>query len=306
MLSPNVDFSEQHLLKSIQAASVFTIYSAAMRDVLAPWLVDIRLPDWYTPIKNNIDTAVAHAKTWEDSLCSQVTNQVPQTFIDYNIAFQVTTDKIANLISEIALGGGNASSLQHDKANRLLGDLLTRLGKEAGVLRGLHQQLVALMDDLQQDHRNLVDAQATIAQNIPNGGASSKQIQANLGNDFLDFQTSGPCFVSLLSIKASILTKITISAGSAPSLLPYAVGLKLVEKGISDNSLALEALSSVLNMWQLLQDLLQDVVGRLKKAGSEGVLPILQKLDIKIAQNAWTQLDLFAKRLEGCSLQGAT
>ena len=75
------------------------------------------------------------------------------------------------------------------------------------------------------------------------------------------------------------------------------IALQVLQKAQSDNEVATKSLSDVLAQWQLLQDLLQGVVGDLNKADNAGVLPILQELDIQSAQNVWTQLEQYAMRL---------
>ena len=296
MLAPdNVAATEQSLGRSIQASTAVTIYAAAMRFQVSP-LLQLSLPAWFDPIKQNLETAIAHARTWQDNLCGQVAIDVPQGVIDYNKVFQPTSNQLIDLITQIEMSGQDATNDQRQQATKLLGTLLAHLDKQATTLRTLHGSLVQLMDDVQQDHTAISNAEGTISDDIPGGGVISKQIQAELGNDFLDTQIEDSCTVSL-SVKSSIDLQIKETAGSHPELLPYVIALQVLQKAQSDNEVATKSLSDVLTQWQLLQNLLQDVVDDLNTADNAGVLPILQKLDAQSAQNVWTQLEQYATRL---------
>ncbi len=295
MLAPDVTQTEQNVTRSLQSAALVTIYAAAMRFQVSP-LLQLPLPDWFAPIKADLDTAIVHARTWQDTLCGQVAIQVPQSLIDYNTVFQATANQIINLITEIEMSGPDATAEQRQQAQQLLGALLKQLAKEASILGDLHGQIIQLMDQIQQDHDNIGQASATISQEIPNGGSISQTIQSQLGNDFLDTQMQGTCSV-YLSIKESIDIQIKTSAASCPEILPYVIALKVLEKAQSENEAATKALSNVVASWQLLQDLLQDVIDDLTKADDSQVLPILQQVDVQAAAKVWVNLQQFAANL---------
>ena len=295
MLAPDAANTEQTVEKSFQAATLVTIYAAAMRFQVSP-LLNLPLPGWFDPIKTDLETAIGHARTWQDALCGKIAIEVPQSFIDYNSVFQATSDQIINLITEIEMSGQSATSDQHQQANELLGSLLLQLGQESTTLGDLHGQVVQLMDEIQQDHTTISGAEATISQEIPDGGVISKQIQVELGNDFLDAQIQGTCSVSL-SIKESIDMQIKQTAAANQELLPYVIALKILQKAQGDNEAATQALSAVVTSWQLLQDLLQDAITDLKRADDDQVLPILRQADVEAAQSIWAQLDEFATTL---------
>jgi hypothetical protein len=296
MLAPDdVAATEHSLEQAINASTAVTIYAAAMRFQVSP-LLELPLPSWFDPIKANLETAIGHARSWQDDLCGQIAVDVPQGVIDYNKVFQPTSDQLINLVTQIEMSGQEATTDQRRQANALLGTLLSHLDDQARTLNALHGSLVRLMDDVQQDHSAMTEADSTIAREIPNGGVISEQIQAQLGNDFLDTQVQGACSVSL-SIKASIDLQIKQTAGSHQELLPYVIAMKVLEKAQADNEVATKALSGVATQWQLLQDLLLDVIDDLDKADSGGVLPILQKLDVQSAQGVWIQLQQYAARL---------
>ena len=296
MLAPNdVDTTEQSLGRALQASSAVTVYAAAMRFQVSP-LLQLSLPAWFDPIKVSLETAIGHARNWQDNLCGAVAGDVPQGFIDYNAVFQPVANELINLITTIELSGQSATSDQHQQASALLQRLLSHLERQATTMSTLHGSLVQLMDNVQDDHTVMVEAGVTVAREVPGGGIISKQIQADLGNDFLDTTFESPCLVSI-SIKSSIDITIQQTAGSHPELLPYVIAMQVLQKAQGDNEVATSALSDVLNQWQFLQDLLQDVVTDLDKAADPDVLPILQKLDVQIAQGIWTQLQAFAEQL---------
>jgi hypothetical protein len=296
MLAPdNVAATEQSLRRTLQASTAVTIYAAAMRFQVSP-LLQLPLPSWFDPVKTTLEAAIGHARTWQDRLCGQVAVAVPGSFIDYNSVFQPTSNQLINVITEIEMSGRPASADLRAQAAKLLGTLSSHLGAQAADLRGLHASLVGLMDDVQQDHTAIADAESLIAQRIPDGSVISKQISAQLGDDFLDARIEGPCSVSL-SIKESIELTIKETAGSHPELLPYVIASQVLAKAQRDNEAATQALSAVLSQWQLLQDLLQDVIDDLNKAADAGVLPILQKLDVQSAQGVWQQLQQFCEQL---------
>ena len=203
-----------------------------------------------------------------------------------------------NLMMEIQMGG-TATPGQQQQAEQLLGDLLTGLGVYTDQTSALHQQLVHLMDEMQDDHTALGKSEAQISDEITNGSEIIKDMQADMGNDFLDTEVSGPCNVTSVSIKETVHLKIEQRAGTHKELLPYVLALKILDKMSTDNAAATQALSSVLEIWQSLQNMLDIVVQDLKKADADQVVPILQKLYIQAAQDAWTQLEVFAKSLDG-------
>ena len=296
MLAPNdVDTTEQSLGRALQASSAVTVYAAAMRFQVSP-LLQLSLPAWFDPIRAGLETAIGHARNWQDNLCGQVARDVPQGFIDYNAVFQPVSNELINLITTIEMSGRPATADQHQQASALRQRLLSHLEQQATTMSTLHGSLVQLMDDAQHDHTAMVDAGATVARALPGGGIISKQIQADLGNDFLDTTFESPCLVSV-SLKSSIDITIQQTAGSHQELLPYVIAMQVLHKAQGDNEVATTALSDVLAQWQLLQGLLQDVVTDLNKAADPDVLPILQKLDVQAAQNVWMQLQAFAEQL---------
>lgn len=297
-LTPDVNKTQQDVQQTMQAETPITIYSAAMRYQVEP-LLKQPLPDWFAPIKSQLDSAVGHARTWQDSLCGTISATVPQAIIDYNSTFQDQTDQLLNVMTEIQMGGGTATPQQQQQSSQLLGVLLTGLGTEQSTLAGLNQQLVALMDDLQGDHTNLVAAEATITSEITTGGELIQSLTADLGNDFLDTQVSGPCDVVSVQIKESIQLTIKQQAGSYTELLPYVIARAVLQKLAGDSESATQALSAVMTSWQLLQDIMQDVIHDLQKATGAQVLPLLKQLDIQTAQAAWAQLEQFASQLQG-------
>jgi hypothetical protein len=270
-----------------------------MRFQVEPWLTNLQLPDWFEPVKTHIETAVDHARTWQDKLCPMITSAVPQSLIDYSTVFQSVSISINNLMTEIEMNGGTATKEQHDAVNGLLASLLAQLNKEVTTLSDLHTQIINLMDEIQQDYQSITGDESTISKNEPGSGVISKQIQADLGNDFLDTQVLAPCNVSV-TIKMSIELKIKATAGSHQELLPYVVALELLNKAQVDNAAATQALSAVVASWQLLQDMLQDVIDKLKEASDDQVVPILRKVDFKIAEDIWSQLATFARGLMTC------
>lgn len=297
-LTPDVNKTQQDMQQAIQAETPITIYAAAMRYQVEPLLMQ-PLPDWFTPIKSTLNTAVGHARTWQDSLCGTISATLPQALIDYNSTFQDQTDQLLNVMTEIQMGGGSASPRQQQQASQLLGGLLTGLGTQQTTLGGLNTQLVALMDDLQGDHTNLVTDEATITSEITTCGELIQSLTADLGNDFLDTQVSGPCDVVSVQIKESIQLTIKQQAGSYTELLPYVIARAVLQKLSGDSESATQALSAVMTSWQLLQDMMQDVIRDLQKATGDQVLPLLKQLDIQTAQAAWAQLEEFARQLQG-------
>jgi len=297
-LSPDVNKTQQDIQQTMQAETPITIYSAAMRYQVEP-LLNQPLPSWFAPIKAQLETAVAHARTWQDSLCGSITATVPQAIIDYNTTFQDQTDQLLNVMTEIQMGGGTATPSQQQQSTQLLNGLLSGLGTQETSLGGVNTQLVSLMDDLQNDHTNLVNSAATITSEITTGGELIQSLQADLGNDFLDTQVAGPCSVVMVQIKESINLTIKQQAGSYTELLPYVIARAVLEKLTGDSETATQALSTVLTSWQLLQDMLQDVIHDVQKATGDQVLPLLKQLDIQTAQAAWAQLEEFASQLQG-------
>lgn len=297
-LTPDVNKTQQDVQQTMQAETPITIYSAAMRYQVGP-LLKQPLPDWFAPIKSTLDTAVGHARTWQDSLCGTISATVPQAIIDYNTTFQDQTDQLLNVMTEIQMRGGSATPQQQQQASQLLSGLLTGLGAQQSTLAGLNTQLVALMDDLQGDHTNLVAAEATITSEITTGGELIQSLTADLGDDFLDTQVSGPCDVVSVQIKELIQLTIKLQAGSYTELLPYVIARAVLDKLTGDSKAATQALSAVLTSWQLLQDILQDVIRDVQKATGDQVLLLLKQLDIQTAQAAWAQLEEFASQLQG-------
>ncbi len=302
MLAPDVATTEKNVKASFAATTVVTIYAGVMRFQVAPWLTNLDLPVWFDPISAHIQTAVDHAKNWQDELCLKITSDVPQSLIDYSQAFDTAAMNLNNIQVEIEMSSsGEATAEQHQQINGILSGLLTQLEAQTTTLNDLHTEVIALMDDMQQDHDTIVTDEHTVSTNVPGYGVISKQMQADLGKDFLSTVVQSPCIVTV-SIKMDIETKIEEAAGSKVELLPYCVALQLLDKAQTDNEAATKALSSVATQWQLLQDLLQDVVNKMKDAADDQVVPILRQVDFKTAQDLWDQLATFARGLmcDGC------
>lgn len=279
----------------MSAAAVITVYAGGMRYTVAP-LTMATLPSWFDPVKASITTAVTNATNWMDDLCPDATRAVPQSVVDFATTFSSASITLSNLETEILMSSGAATPEQRQRAETALQSLKTGVATADGGVSAIEARLLGLAKSLATDHDNLGAAAAIVNRNIPDGGATSKQINVELGDDFLTITANGPCMVSL-AIKTDIEIKIKQTADTHTELVPYVLAQRLIANGISDNEQATSALSNFRAIWALMDGLVGDTANDLGEATDEHVLPVLQAAEFDAARDVWSHLASVAASL---------
>lgn len=300
MLAPDLEKTKAALTKTFTAAEVITIYSGAMRYIVGPLMAAEDFPGWFDPVKASVSTAVRNGSDWMDDLCIDLTTAVPQTIVSFNTRFQDISDDLINLQTEISMGGGGTTpeqqKLQQQKAIDLFRTLKAELTAIEPDMKADHKRITALLGGVQADHEALSKMDSLVSNNIPDGGTISKQITADLGDDFMDITPNGPCMVSL-ALKTSVDATIKRTAGAHAELLPYLIALAVLKKALSDNEKATLAFSQVLNVWSFMEGLVDSAIEDLAKGAAKDVIDVLREAMLDAAQQVWEQLSETAQSL---------
>lgn len=297
MLAPDLEQTQAALTNSFSAAEVITIYSGAMRYIIGPMIAADDFPSWFDSVKKTVAAAVDHGSGWMDDLCIDLTTAVPDAIIGFNTEFQKVSDQLINLQTEIIMSGNVASPAQQKTAIDLFTEMQSKLSSLTPSMKEHQRQITALLGAIQSDHDAMGTAQATISANIPDGGTISKQITADLGDDFLSVTPNGPCMVSL-SIKTDVDATIKRTAGHNTELLPYLIAQQVLTNALSDNAKATQAFSQVLNTWSFMAGLVDSAIEDLSKGAAKDVPNVLRQADFSMAQRVWASLSETAHNLK--------
>ncbi len=293
MLAPDKTIAEHTLRLSISASAVITVYAGALRYAVSP-LLQASMPGWFDPVKYSIVTAITNGIHWMDALCIDVTSVIPQSIISFAGTFDTASDTINNIETEIMMSSGTATPEQKQQSIDTLTTLKGAIAKANADIAAIDVRLLSLTKLMQADHDAFADAAGIVAHNIPDGGTISKEIHADLGNDFLTITPNGPCMVSL-AIKSDVMIKITQTSRSHPELLPYVIAQKLIDNALVDNVQASEAISKVRATWSLMEGLVDAAMADVSAAADKDLLPILKRAEFSAARNVWDQLSNIAK-----------
>ena len=296
MLAPDKMTTEQALKSSISSSAVITVYAGALRYAVSP-LLTATMPFWFDPVKACIATAIANGSNWMDDLCIDVTSIIPQSIISFAATFDTASDTMNNIETEIIMSSGIATSEQKKQSCETLAMLKAGIAKADADIATIDTRLLRLTKLVQADHDALIAASSIVAQNVPDGGTIRKNIQTDLGNDFLAITPNGPCMVSL-EMKSDVMLKITQTAGSHPELLPYIIAHKLIDNAIVENTQASKAISEFRAVWSLMAGLVAAAINDVSTAADKDVLPILQQAEFSAARDVWRQLSNIAKALQ--------
>ncbi len=295
MLAPDITTTEHTLQLSIRASAVITVYAGALRYVVSPLLQE-SMPGWFEPVKNSIATAISNGIHWMDDLCIDVTRIIPQSVISFAGIFDMASDTMNNIQTEIMMASGIATPEQKKRSIDTLVTLKSGISKASADIAAIDARLLRLTKLVQSDHDALAIASNIVAYNTPDGRTISKEIHADLRDDFLAITPHGPCMVSL-AIQSDVMIKITQTAGSHPELLPYVIAQKLIDNALFDNTQASEALGKVRATWALMEGLVAAALTDVSTASDKDLLPVLRRAEFSAARDVWDQLSHIAETL---------
>ncbi len=292
MLTPDLETTKKNLNNNAGAASEVTKYAQATISAV-PKLQNP--PDWFVPIQGHLATAQGHAKNWLRNICPSVTANVPQGIVDFNASFQSKSNGILAILQEIQSAGGQPSEQQRTNVAALFGDLTTAIAGQETALGSLQQQIKAYSTEIKADQDTLADDLGTVSARFVNAQVWIQQLNAAIGEHFLDGSVLGPC-IAIVEIDMNVSFKVG-GVGSDPSLVTLVFAKAILENQTGNSQAAQQALQSVLDTWTTLKVKNEAVISDLKDAEDAQYINVLAQVDLETAQAQWQQLADFASCL---------
>ena len=206
-----------------------------------------------------------------------------------------------------------ASDLISDHKNLLDGanDAQKEIGADEAMVAEIKSQINLVQVQIQQDSQAALESQVglgiaifvtivAIAIAVGTGGAAAPLVAMGIGVLGVGGAIAGTIIFSE-KVKQDIakLHKLQSQLSDEQAQVTALDAITTSVEGLaSQNEAAQRALSSVLELWQTLEDKLQAVITDLEKADKDKFVPILQALDIQTAQTQWAQLVDFATKMQ--------
>lgn len=292
MLTPDLETTKENLSSNVAAASAVTKYAQATVSAV-PRLQNP--PDWLVPIQGHLAAAQGHAKNWLRNICPGVTSDTPQGIVDFNTLFQSRSSQILTTLQEIESGGGRPTGQQRSSISTLFGNLGTAMSAQEAALNLLQEKIKAYSSDIKADQDTLSSDLGDVTARFANGEVWIQQLNAAIGDHFLDCDTLGPC-IAIVEIDMNVTLKVA-GVGSDPSLITLVFAKAILENQSGNSQAAQQALQSVLDTWTTLKVKNEAVIKDLNDAQDSQYGSILAQVDLKTAQAQWQQLADFASRL---------
>jgi hypothetical protein len=118
-------------------------------------------PEWWDGLSKNFHDCQSHAQVWLDTIYPSLT-RVPQSIIHYNMYFNLTSQRILQLVTKLA--SGTPSEEDKRKLIELLTLLVTKLGASKTAVRAVRDDIKSFTALLAADHVALTTGASSVSQ----------------------------------------------------------------------------------------------------------------------------------------------
>ncbi len=257
-----------------------------------------RLPDppaWFQPIAADLATAQSHARSWLDQLCPAMTDTAPRSVLALAEENRSTLDGLIGEVAQLVASGAAPTEDQRAAVDATLAAMTSALGAEASATAGLAQELSAYAADLAADQDRLGDDLGDVAQRFADAKAWITDLQATLGEHFLDSTALGPC-LAIVEIDMAITLKVH-GVSADPTVLSLVVARAILDSRVAALGQSLASVQEVEDAWATVGAKVGAVRTDLADAADADYLPILTGADLDTARQQWDQLATYASTL---------
>lgn len=333
---------KQKLVDYWNAVTIINASSFAITKTQLPKIDDDgEVPAWWTTLSTNIESCRNHAKYWIDTVYPSLT-RVPQSIISYNTFFTVTSKSLLEVVKKFAGRTPTETEKQEVRAklNLLLAQLgksktqvnavradvtkftdsfvadrLALTTGTASVMAALKEdkETVAKLEALIEDLKNEADSLRTKI------GIASVGLTVSISVGFLIGGVGGlvialigagisVAFIVILQQKLGAkMTEIENETAKLGKVARRVVSLNAIDGSVQDLHAHIDAIDTcatvVSRTWATLEKDLGGIITKLTSARDDDWADIIQKgMDIAAAQEAWKQLDRFARDLQKISI----
>jgi hypothetical protein len=287
------DISQDDLSNTISAANSVTNYAQAVVTAV-PRIT--QPPAWYVPISDHLQAAQAHAQNWISNICPAVSNNIPQSIVDFNSTF--SNDCQILLITLQAINNEPQSyptAAQRNTVASNMADILSNIKHQQAVVAAAQKAVLDYATELNNDQNTLAADLNTVASKFTSGQASVSQMQATIGESFLDSSTLGPCNV-IVNIDMNISFKVA-SLNLDETIITTVYAQAILQNQIGNTQAAQRAVQTIVDAWSILVQKYTAVISDLNDAADDEYAAMLAQLDLQTAQQQWQQLSDFAQTL---------
>jgi len=184
-------------------------------------------PAWWPALSKNFNDCQTHAQRWIDTIYPDLT-RIPQAIIDYNRTFDVTSDRILDLLR--ASQTRELTDADKQALLKYLNRLLTKLRDSKKQIEDVRADIKAFSNNMMDDHKALNTGSSAISKAIEDSSEEVKKLENRIASLKIEVEKLRQ---QIVASAAALGTSIFV-AYVGMSIMPFiTVPLAIIGIGVS-------------------------------------------------------------------------